>query len=100
MNVSLTVFVVKVVPDFSRPSLSRVSVLRRETAELQEEIKRQKLSNEQRTWIPGTTDPLLGSVTQNKVSYVLNIENVPFTVGVSTVSCLYGDKSINISVII
>ncbi|XP_044228124.1 clathrin heavy chain linker domain-containing protein 1-like [Thunnus albacares] len=33
----------------------RVSVLRTETAELQEEIKRQKLSNEQRTWIPGLT---------------------------------------------
>ncbi|XP_070772732.1 clathrin heavy chain linker domain-containing protein 1-like [Enoplosus armatus] len=33
----------------------RVSVLQRETAELQEEIKRQESSKEQSTWIPGLT---------------------------------------------
>ncbi|XP_031164251.1 clathrin heavy chain linker domain-containing protein 1 isoform X1 [Sander lucioperca] len=33
----------------------RICVLQRETAELQEEMKRQKLSEGQRTWIPGLT---------------------------------------------
>ncbi|XP_038586259.1 clathrin heavy chain linker domain-containing protein 1-like [Micropterus salmoides] len=33
----------------------RISVLQRETAELQEEIQRQKSSKEQTTWIPGLT---------------------------------------------
>ncbi|XP_059215129.1 clathrin heavy chain linker domain-containing protein 1-like [Centropristis striata] len=33
----------------------RISVLRRETAELQEEMKRQKSSEEQSSWIPGLT---------------------------------------------
>ncbi|XP_068423286.1 clathrin heavy chain linker domain-containing protein 1-like [Clinocottus analis] len=33
----------------------RISVIQRETAELQEEMKRQKSSQEQSTWIPGLT---------------------------------------------
>ncbi|XP_051232776.1 clathrin heavy chain linker domain-containing protein 1-like isoform X2 [Dicentrarchus labrax] len=33
----------------------RISVIQRETVELEEEIKRQKLSREQSTWIPGLT---------------------------------------------